>query len=306
MRKVILRVYCLYLISAVLCWGKINYTLKEMTILDHSFSIKLWVVSLLVLIGTSLSVWAILRFLDDKGTLIEEAIKVGSDQSLVLKVFNRFNTLLYKRVEIFVVVLGGFSGWVVVNASTLNWERGAKIYAIVLVSILIIATFYAYMFFMVIIKCMRDIYYSDFKFYTFIYPIATNIFEEFTHICSFGLILFWTIGIILTFLSIIVFDIEAFFVVAIIGILMFVGYLIFTFYPYYLTRKKISALKMQTIRKLCDKNNMLEKETFDVYSDIIKYVSESPDVMTSNYQLILTSTLAAIASLITPLFSLFK
>ncbi len=63
---------------------------------------------------------------------------------------------------------------------------------------------------------------------------------------------------------------------------------------------------MQTIREVCKRHNMLEKSVFDSYVSIIKYTSESPDVVTSNFQLILTSTLAAIASLVTPFLSLFK
>ena len=167
-------------------------------------------------------------------------------------------------------------------------------------------TFYGYIYFMVIVMCMRDVYNSDFKDYVSIYPIATKIFEKYTRICSFGLILFWAIGFILILISIIVFSIDAFFIMAVIGILIFAGYLIFTFYPYYLTRKKISTLKMQTIREICERHNMLDKTVFDKYIGIIKYISESPDVMTSNFQLILTSTLAAIAGLVTPILSLFK
>lgn len=306
MKKIILIVYGGFVLLSASCWVVMNYSLTTLTILQHSFDIQLWMVSLLVLIGTSLSVWAVLRFNDNKDAIEREARGVQIDDTLILKVSNRFNILLCNKVKFLVIGLGIGSGIIVVSAASLTWEKGAKIYAIILVSVLIVVTFYAYMFFMVIIKCMRDIYYSDFKKYTFIYPIATNIFEEFTHICSFGLILFWTIGLILTVLSIMVFDMDAFFVIAIIGILIFIGYLIFTFYPYYITRKKISALKMQTIRKLCETHDMLDRNIFDVYADIIKYVSESPDVMTSNYQLILTSTLAAIASLITPLFSLVK
>ena len=159
---------------------------------------------------------------------------------------------------------------------------------------------------MVIVMCMRDVYNSDFKDYVSIYPIATKIFERYTRICSFGLILFWAIGFILILISIIVFSIDAFFIMAVIGILIFAGYLIFTFYPYYLTRKQISTLNMQTIREICERHNMLDKTVFDKYIGIIKYISESPDVMTSNFQLILTSTLAAIAGLVTPILSLFK
>ena len=107
-------------------------------------------------------------------------------------------------------------------------------------------------------------------------------------------------------LSFMVFDAGALVILAIMGALILIGYLVFTFYPYYITRKKISMLKMQTVRNLCSKNNMLEKESFTDCSEIIKFVSDSPNALSTNFQLIITSTIAAIAGLLTPLLSFFK
>lgn len=307
MKKKVVFGYIVYAVGS-LVWAIFrNYNIKNLDILNHSFEIELWMLTLLVLLATTLSFWAVLRFSECRAIMRTEAEKVNIDEIHINKIDERFKTISSIKLIIAIIILGFLSGYAVVNTSSLNWiTTGTQIYAVLLVSVLIMITFYGYIYFMVIVMCMRKVYSSNFKVYVFIYPIATDIFEKYTRICSFGLILFWVIGFILILLSIIAFSIDAFFIMAVIGILIFAGYLIFTFYPYYLTRKKISALKMQTIREVCDRNNMLEKSVFDSYVSIIKYISESPDVMPSNFQLILTSTLAAIASLVTPFLSLFK
>lgn len=307
MKKKIIIGYIVYAVGS-LVWGIFrNYNIKNLEILNHSFNIELWMLTLLVLLATTLSFWAVIRFGECRIIMRTEAQKVNIDETYINKMDVRFKTVSSIMLRTVMVILSFLSGYAVVSTASLNWiTTGALIYAVLLVSVLIMVTFYGYIYFMVIVMCMRDVYNSDFEDYVSIYPVATNIFEKYTRICSFGLILFWVIGFILILLSVIVFSIDAFFIMAVIGILIFAGYLIFTFYPYYLTRKKISALKMQTIREICERNNMLDKTVFDSYIGIIKYISESPDVMTSNFQLILTSTLAAIASLVTPILSLFK
>lgn len=307
MKKKVIIGYLVYA-SGSLGWGL--YTKRIITsleILNHSFDINIWMLALLVILATTLSFWAVLRFSECRIIMLAEAQKVEIDYGHIKIVNKIFKLIASKKVIILIMVLGFLSGYAVVNTSSLDWEKpDTKIYAVLLVSVLIMLTFYGYIYFMVIVMFMREVYNSDFKKYVFIYPIATDIFEKYTRICSFGLILFWVIGFILIILSIIVFSIDAFFIMAVIGTLIFAGYLIFTFYPYYLTRKKIAALKMQTIREMCEQYNMLVKSNFDNYIGIIKYISESPDVMPSNFQLILTSTLAAIAGLVTPFLSLFK
>lgn len=304
MKKIIFG-YIAVLLVEMLVGISINCSLKELTMFQHTFKIQLWMLALLVMIASSLSLWAVVRLRGYKNDICEEAQNVEIDDVTLAKINKRFDILSNKIVVSLVVPLGVASGYAVVQVASLQWQKLSKIYAVLLVSELIAVTFYGYVYFMVIVLCIREVYYSDFGKYTFVYPIATSIFEKYTRICSFGLILFWGIGLILVLLSAIVFNAEAFFILAIIGVLIFVGYLIFTFYPYYITRKKIVMLKMQTIRTLCEKRDMLERSEFDIYSDIIKYISDSPDIMSTNSHLILMSTLAAIAGLITPIVSLF-
>lgn len=305
MKKIIFYSYIIILVVEFVVGILINCSLKELKVFHYTFKIELWMLSLLVLIATNLSLWAVIMLREYKSDICREAQNVEINEEALKKIDKRFRLLSKKILVSFIVFLGAASGYAVVQVASLQWKKWSKIYAIVLVSALIAVTLYGYVYFMIIVVCMRTVYYADFGKYTFAYPIATSIFEKYTRICSFGLLVFWMIGLILVLLSVIVFNTEAFFILAIIGVLIFVGYVIFTFYPYYITRKKISMLKMQTIRTLCEKSNMLERKEFDIYADIIKYISDSPDIMSTNSQLILISTLAAIAGLITPILSLF-
>ncbi|MCM1223313.1 MAG: hypothetical protein NC548_53560 [Lachnospiraceae bacterium] len=299
--------YVVYVIIGLLFSFIANYSLKELEILGQSYDVGLWMLASLVLIATSLSFWAVSRFSECRDIIQAEARKVGINEASKKKIDGKFKIVSLHIIKKGVLLLCGiWSGWAVINAASLEWKCGIKLYAALLVGVLIAVTFYAYIYFMIIVLCIREVYNSEFANYTYIYPIATGIFEKYMRICSFGLILFWIIGFILILLSMMVFDMAAFFVIAVIGLLICGGYVFFTFYPYYLTRKKIYALKMQTIRRICKNNDLLEKSVFENNVDIIKYISESPNVMASNFHLILTSTLAAIASFVTPFLSFFK
>lgn len=306
MKKYINYVYAVYVIVALLYSGIKNYICKEFVIMNKMFSIDIFLISFLVLIATSLSFWAVTFFEKYKITIQEEGEKVKIDADVQKKIEKRFQTISSFIPRMGVFILSFTSGYVVVENASLIWKNGIKLYAVILVGILIGITFYGYIFFIVIIISIRDVYNLEFEKYITIYPIATEVFEKYTPIYFSGLILFWTIGLILIALSIIVFNEEAFLILAVIGALILFGYLFFTFYPYYLTAKKVNMLKLQTIRMICKDKDLLDRSVFDEYSDIIKYVLDSPNVMSTNFRLIITSTLAAIIGLITSVLSLFK
>lgn len=165
---------------------------------------------------------------------------------------------------------------------------------------------YGYIYFFVIIMCMKEVYEWDFRQYTYIYPLSTEIFDKFNGACTYGLACFWAIGIILIFLSLAVFDTDSFGLMLFIGCLIFAGYVFFTFYPYYLTRKKVSLLKLQTIRTIFLARNMMIKANYDKYIEMIKNVSDSPNVLSTNFNLVVTSTLTAVAGLLTSIITLWK
>lgn len=261
---------------------------------------------LLILIATTISVYAIVKFDKDKDTIEKEAIRVAIKKSGVDKVKKRLAFITCKPVRGTMILSAGLARFVVSIASGGTWKRYTCVYAFVLVGVLIWVTLYGYIFFFIIIMCMKEVYECDFKEYVYIYPLATGIFDKFNGICTYGLICFWAIGIILILLSLVVFDANSFGLMLVIGGLILLGYLIFTFYPYYLTRKKVSLLKLQTIRTICLAKNMMEKENYDSYVEVIKNVSDSPNVLSTNFNLVLTSTLTAIAGLITSIFTLWK
>lgn len=65
-------------------------------------------------------------------------------------------------------------------------------------------------------------------------------------------------------------------------------------------------LKLQTIRTMFLAKNMMIKENYDSYVEVIKNVSDSPNVLSTNFNLVLTSTLTAIAGLFTSIFTLWQ
>lgn len=299
-------VYCniFYIVNALIAGVRIKDTIK-VEILSYSFDVNYVFLAGLVVVATSLSFWAVYHFEKDKYLIQNEAKKVEVEESVLGRIERKFDFITCRKV-ICCSSAASLLSYFVIEAAQIDWKEPARIYAYMLVGGLISITLYGYIYFLLLVFCISDVYNSEFQKYVLVYPIATDIFEKYTRICFSGIIHFWAIGIILIILSFMVFDAGALVILAIMGALILFGYLVFTFYPYYITRKKISMLKMQTVRNLCSKNNMLEKESFTDCSEIIKFVSDSPNALSTNFQLIITSTIAAIAGLLTPLLSFFK
>lgn len=307
MKKIWVYCYFTYVFIAFIFGIILNYSCKEYSIIEKPFKIDLFLIALLVLVATSLSFWAVTKFENSKITIQEGIKKLSIEEAFQNKIEKRFTRISSFILKMAIVILGFLPGYVVVDKASLDWKTGIiKLYAFILVSVLIGTTFYAYVYFIVIILSIKDVYNLEFEKYIIIYPIATEVFLKYTPIYTSGLILFWIIGFILITLSIIVFNEEAFLIVAIIGGLILFGYIFFTFYPYYITRKKVNMLKLQTIRMICGDKDLLDRNAFDQYSEIIKFVLDSPDVMSTNFHLIITSSLAAIIGLITSVLSFFK
>ncbi len=138
MKKNIIIGYIAYVVCS-LVWGIItNYNIKKLEILNHSFDIKLWMLALLVLLATTFSFWAVLRFRECRMIVRTEAQKVNIDEIYLNKIDERFNMISSKKLIITIIILGVLSGYAVVNTATLNWvTTGTQIYAVFLVSVLI-------------------------------------------------------------------------------------------------------------------------------------------------------------------------
>lgn len=310
MEKKISRIYVVYTIVSfvsLLISFPLNHPLKELQVMGRSINIELWMLSFLVLLTSAVSFVAVRKLHECKKILKKEAKKVGIEDSMLKNNDELIETI--SQNPAFYVVLGVssiFAGICIVNTAALALVRFSKIYAYVLVIFLFFITAYAYIYFFIILIYIRDVYRLNFRNYTYMFPVATDIFEKYTQICSMGLIFFWIVGLLLVALSIIVFDEQALLLMAFIGILILIGYIIFTFYPYYITRKKVSMLKLQTIKKLCEQHDMRRRDEFEHYSGIVKYVFDSPGAMSTNFQIILTSSLAAIATLLSPFLAFFS
>lgn len=299
--------YVIYVCGAVVLGFKVEDSF-EIRINSIKFFAQISPVSvaLLILTATSISLYAIVRFDKDKDTIEKEAIGVAIKGAGVDKVKMRLALITCVPVRGAMLLSAGLACFVVSIASAGNWQSYTCVYAFVLVGVLIWLTLYGYIYFFMIIMCMKEVYEWEFREYTYIYPLATTIFNRFNGICTYGLICFWAIGTILILLSLVVFDTSSIGVMLVIGSLILLGYVFFTFYPYYLTRKKVSLLKLQTIRTVFLAKNMMIKENYDRYAEVIKNVSDSPNVLSTNFNLVLTSTLTAIAGLITSIFTLWK
>ncbi len=261
-------------------------------------------IALLIVVATGISLYAIKRFDEDKDVIVNEAVRVGIDSVVLDEIKKRLGLITCKPIRGAMILSSGFAYLVVDAASGDTWQRYTCVYACILVGMLIWVTLYGYIYFGVIIMCMKEVYKWDFKQYIYIYPLATEIFGKFNGVCTCGLTCFWAIGIILIFLSLAVFNANSIGFMLFIGCLIFAGYVFFTFYPYYLTRKKVSLLKLQTIRKIFLTRNMMIKENYDEYIEMIKNISDSPNVLSTNFNLVVTSTLTAAAGLLTSIFTL--
>lgn len=263
-------VYVGYVVVALL----LSFLIKdefEVNILSYYVNVKPQVLSIFILIATSIALYAVSIFEEKKDTILEEAAEVGIDSKYNKKIEMRFRIIGNLAVKC-AITLCGFCALIIVNfADDGSWQEYTHIYACILVAVLIAITLYGYIFFLTIIFCIKDVYDSDFKNYSYVYPLATDIFEKFNQICTFGLVCFWIIGFILIALSFIVFDVNALAILLIIGALIGIGYIVFTFYPYYKTRRKVSLLKMQTIRDLCQENNLLREDNYEKFIPIIKF-----------------------------------
>lgn len=282
---------------------KVEFKINSVVILKNVSTV---IVALLILAATTISLYAIYKFDKEKEIIVAQASEVGVGKTVIKKIEKCMKFATCRRVRNAMVLSLGLGYSVVSIASNNKWDRCTCAYATLLVGTLIGATLYGYIYFFIIIMCMRRIYEEEFEKYIYVYPLATEVFGIYNRICTYGLVCFWAIGIILIFLSLVVFDKSSWGLLLIIGALILAGYVFFTFYPYYLTRKKVSLLKLQTIRILCSDKDMLKKENYDNYIEMIKSVSESPTILSTNFNLVLTSTLTAIAGMLTSILTLWK
>ena len=104
MKKKIIIGYIVYAVGS-LVWGIFkNYNIKELGILNHLFNIELWMLALLVLLATTLSFWAVIRFGECRIIMRTEAQKVNIDETYINKMDARFKIISSIILRIVMVI----------------------------------------------------------------------------------------------------------------------------------------------------------------------------------------------------------
>ena len=187
-----------------------------------------------------------------------------------------------------------------------NFNPVINFYIIILAIMYITTMLLAFGCALYIIFKISSIFNEEFKQYDIKYPIATQIFRECYHIFFHGIVLFWVIGILLFILitllclntaaasdtiSLNIYTI----ITAYISILL--GFILSTIYPYYITKRKVEELKLESINKLNSENNKNHKD--------IQQIKESPNNINSNTSVRVYSTLTIIISIVAQLCTIY-
>lgn len=142
---------------------------------------------------------------------------------------------------------------------------------------------------------IRKIYWCKFNNYVTYYPISTNIFSEYNKLIISGLCRFWFVSILVLLLTVIVMETTEWMTVAII-LLIILGFVLFTLYPFYFTRAKVNELKLQAIESIIEANDFQNAERPDKSIALVKMIQDSPDQASGNSQMLFWSTVAASCS----------
>ena len=183
------------------------------------------------------------------------------------------------------------------NLSAVSW---LQMYAGFLVFFAALSTILAYTSLIFDVTAIQAVYNGTFKKYIFFYPVSTKIFREYNKIITRGLIKFWLVGSCVLFLTFIVVVHKGPIFITVTALAV-IGFLLFTFFPFYITKKKIIELKMQTIASLVDAENIIDDQHIQSRESTIKFVQESPSQISTNYYTLYWSTLLALISAIVSL-----
>ncbi len=244
---------------------------------------------------TVISYQSFLRFVKDTECIKTEAENVGlSDKEEEL--LNKWtNKIMHRYTPIPAVFMSLCITHVFIKYTQLNLSEvsGLSLFAHVLVFFAALSTILACFSLICNIIAIQTVYSGTFKNYVFFYPVSTMIFRKYTEIISHGLIRFWLVGGCVFFLTFIVVTRRGF-IFTIIAILVFGGFLLFTYFPFYITKKKILELKLQTISLLVNAENAMDDQLIHGKEAIIKIVQESPSQISTNYYTICWSTILAL------------
>lgn len=244
-----------------------------------------------------------LQFTKYAADIVQEAKDVELYDLEIQKVHKWPYHIMHHYIPVLAILLSLGATFAFVSKTELHLSDffGLRLYAGFLVFFAALSTILAYAFLILDVYAIRVVYNGTFRKYVFFYPVSTKIFREYNKIITRGLIRFWLVGSFVLFLTFIVVARKdpIFITVAVLAV---IGFLLFTFYPFYITKKKIIELKMQTIASLVDTK---DAQQIQGKESTVKLIQESPSQISTNYYTLYWSSLLAIISTIISLKDLF-
>ncbi len=244
-----------------------------------------------------------LRFTKYAVNIIREAKDVELCDSEIQKVHKWLYHITHHYIPVLAILLSLGTAFAFVSSTELHLSDilGLRLYAGFLVFFAALSTILAYAFLILDVYAIRVVYNGTFRKYVFFYPVSTKIFREYNKIITHGLIRFWLVGSFVLFLTFIVVVRKGPIFITVVALAV-IGFLLFTFYPFYITKKKIIELKLQTIASLVDTEDAQQIQSKE---SIVKFIQESPSQISTNYYTLYWSSLLAIISTIISLKDLF-
>lgn len=290
--------YFLVLLTGLISFGPFSQVKSS----NGDFQMELICYVIVLCFITVASYGSFLRFIKYAGDISREAIGVELSDSEMDEVHRWLHLIIRHYAPAFAVSISLYTAIVFVRNTELNLSSvaGLRMYAGFLVFFAALSTILAYTSLILDVYAIRIVYNGTFQKYVFFYPVSTRIFREYNKIITCGLIRFWMVGICVLFLTCIVVVRKGLIFITVIGLVIF-GFLLFTFFPFYMTKKKIIELKMQTIASLVAAKDIIDNQHIQNTESTVKIIQESPSQISTNYYTLYWSTLMALISTIVSL-----
>lgn len=240
---------------------------------------------------------AFLQFTKYTTAIVHEAKSVELADPDMQKVFKWSYHIIRHYVPVLALPISAGVAFVFVKNTELDLltVNLLKIYAGFLVYFAALSTILAYATLIFDIFAIQAVYNSTFYKYTFLCPVSTKIFREYNKIVTRGLVRFWIVGSCVLFLTFIVVEHKDPIFLTVVS-LAIIGFILFTFFPFYITKKKIIELKMESIESLMDTKNVQNDQSIQNRASSVRLILESPSQISTNYYTLYWSTLLAIIS----------
>lgn len=272
-------------------------------ILSHKFSIPLLLCFIITWLSIFFSCIATYKFLKDINIIDKQACDVLDQKERKSNIKSKI--FYHTVIGLFIcsILFWGITNNII---SQFNFGKKVYIYLCFLAAIYIVTMLLAFRCAIYLILKISSIFNQDFKNYVRIYPLSTPIFEKCYHMFFHGIVLFLIICVLLFILiSLLCLNTAAFtdpkslnkYIIVIAYICILISFILSTIYPYYITKRKIEELKLESISKL--------KPYTKSYFITVKHIKDSPNNINSNTSIRIYSTLTIALSFIAQIYSLY-